>query len=143
MTPEELASIPDPVPEAAAAADTARAAPGQGQAPDVAPPADLPARGPGGAQEGAPGARTAGSAVWRVQIYASPDLKLADRLAKEASARLGVPASIEYDAQLYKVRLGDFATEEEAQALRARAVREGYPGAFRVRALTATSSEDK
>jgi hypothetical protein len=76
-----------------------------------------------------------------VQIFASPDLGLADRQAKQASARLGVPSSIEFEAPLYKVRLGEFASEEEAQALRERAVREGYPGAFRVR-LTKSASND-
>lgn len=34
---------------------------------------------------------------------------------------------------LYKVRLGAMTTEAEAQALRDRAVRDGFPGAFRVR----------
>ena len=141
MTPEELATIPDPVPEAPTAADSAPALGTEGRAHDVPPPADHSAKSPGEALEGPSGARTAGSSVWRVQIFASPDLQLADRQAKQASARFGVPASIEFEASLYKVRLGEFASEEEAQALRERAVREGYPGAFRVRQLEPTTKD--
>jgi cell division septation protein DedD len=77
-----------------------------------------------------------------VQIFATPTLAEADRVSKAASARLGVPGSIEFEERLYKVRLGAFATEEEAQALRERAVREGYPGAFRVR-TTGNASGDE
>jgi hypothetical protein len=65
-------------------------------------------------------------------VFATPDRALADRVSKEAAARLGTSGVIEREASLYKVRLGGFASEAEAQGLRDRAVRGGYPGAFRV-----------
>ncbi len=162
MTPAELATIPDPVPDAgsapraAPAAPKARAAPGSQAAPDSAPapeaagrapdgqaPADHSSSSPGEALEGSSGARAAGNAVWRVQIFASPDRKLADQQAMEASTRLGVPASVVYEGRLYKVRLGAFGSDDEAQALRERAVRQGWPGAFRVRTSKATNDDSK
>ncbi|HKW50814.1 MAG TPA: SPOR domain-containing protein, partial [Candidatus Eisenbacteria bacterium] len=70
--------------------------------------------------------------VWRVQLFASPDLAQADRIAKEASLRFGEPSVIEFEDSLYKVRLGAFPTEALAQSLRERAVQGGFPGAFRM-----------
>jgi hypothetical protein len=55
-------------------------------------------------------------------------------VARTAAERLGVPARVDHEPPLYKVRLGRFPGEAEAQALRAQAVRAGYSGAFRVRA---------
>jgi len=68
-----------------------------------------------------------------VQVFAGPDLAQADRVAKEAARRLGVAYVIQYGEKLYKVRLGAFGSESEAQALRERAIQQGFPGAFRVR----------
>jgi rare lipoprotein A len=111
MTAAELASIPDPVPP-----DSPATTEGSAGATDDSRPT------------------TEGSAAgeWRVQIYASPDLAQADRVAKEGSVKLGVAYVIEFEGSLYKVRLGAFSSESEAQALRERAVGEGFPGAFRV-----------
>lgn len=119
ITPEELASIPDPVPANQPAAPQAlpRAAV---QAPPSVPAGD--------------GRRW----IWRVQVFASPELTQADRIAKEASLRFGEPSVIEFEGALYKVRLGAFASDVLAQALRERAVQEGFPGAFRMRSLEAT-----
>jgi sporulation related protein len=72
-------------------------------------------------------------AVWRVQIYASPALQEADRVAKDASAKLGEGYVLEFEGTLYKVRLGAFQTEDAARDLRERAIRLGYAGAFRMR----------
>jgi hypothetical protein len=69
-----------------------------------------------------------------VQIFASPELALADGVAKEARRRLGVDYVIQYEEGLYKVRLGAFASEAGAQVLREKAIHGGFPGAFRVRA---------
>jgi len=71
--------------------------------------------------------------VWRVQIYASPALQEADRVAKDASAKLGERYVLEFEGTLYKVRLGAFDTEDAARDLRERAIRLGYAGAFRMR----------
>jgi hypothetical protein len=121
ITPEELASIPDPVPAK------------QPPAPQAPPraPEPVPTRAPAG-----DGSRW----IWRVQVFASPERAQADRIAKEASSRFGEPSVIEFEDALYKVRLGAFASEGLAQALRERAVQEGFPGAFRMRSLDATTS---
>lgn len=109
-----------------------------------APPADSGAsardEGPTPAVP-ASGAERAGH-VWRVQVFAAQDLALADRKAKEAEARLGVKAHIEYETPLYKVRLGDYPSEADAQALRERAIEAGYTGAFRVRCEPDTTYYD-
>jgi cell division septation protein DedD len=64
-------------------------------------------------------------------------------VAREASQRLGTTYVIQYEEALYKVRLGSFASEEEAQALREKAVQGGFPGAFRVRTVAgATGSKN-
>jgi len=131
MTPEELATIPEPVPTAAAAA-SAGSDSTLGSLPLLTSP-DRSPEPPAGGSSVPPAPVPADGPAWRVQIFATPELSQADRMSKEAAARLGVRGTIEFEEGLYKVRLGAFATEEEAQALRERAVREGYPGAFRVR----------
>lgn len=120
ITPEELATIPDPVPGTDAPPET----PSEGT--------ERPGRGMGTPDTDS--RSTAPSeAVWRVQIFASEDLPEAERVARRAGALLGTSATVHFDRPLYKVRLGAFATEAEAQSLRERAVRAGYPGAFRIR----------
>ena len=96
------------------------------QTPSEAPSGALQTQGT--APEPAPGAP-----AWRVQIFASDQREEAERVSREAAAALGAPGSVERDGSLFKVRLGRFATEVEAQALRERAIRAGYPGAFRIR----------
>lgn len=130
ITPEELASIPEPVP------GTSPALKGDPDRPmeTVAP---APSGGPSGAAGTADtgeAAAPSGSLVWRVQIFASDRREEAERVSREAAQALATTGSVERDGAVFKVRLGRFATEAEAQALRERAVRAGYPGAFRVRA---------
>jgi hypothetical protein len=67
-----------------------------------------------------------------VQVFASPDRAQADRVGREASERFGAPYVLVQDGTLVKVRLGSFEREEDAQALKERAVKNGYTGAFRV-----------
>jgi hypothetical protein len=67
-----------------------------------------------------------------VQVFASPDRAQAERVAREAAQKLGAPYVLAKDGDLVKVRLGSFTREEDAQALKERAVASGYPGAFRV-----------
>jgi hypothetical protein len=144
MTPAELAAIPDPVPQSSApvppvAVGTSSAAgttAGSTSAPS--PESPPPPLETDGADAGTTEAET-----WRVQIFASPDLAQADRVAKEASAKLGVEYSIEFESGLYKVRLGSFGSEAAAQALRESAVGAGYPGAFRTRSNVATAAPPK
>lgn len=126
ITPGELATIPDPVPT--------------GQPAPTPPPTKVPGASesitPGlEGQNGDSKADTAPERPWRVQIFASESRDEAERVASAAGARLQAEAAIVYEPPLYKVRLGSFATEEEAQALRERAIRAGYSGAFRIRVL--------
>lgn len=143
MTPAELATIPDPVPaggegsrglQSGLAGRPAGAAPGDSTrppgvtgTPEPTPQADSSKERAGSAPGG-----LSGGHLWQVQIYACPDLAQADRVAKDAARRLGVGYVIRYEERLYKIRLGAYASESDALALRERAIREGFPGAFRV-----------
>ena len=137
ITPEELASIPEPVP---AGSDSARlpAAPAKASAEPSEP------RSPASesiAPTAPPIAAPSGEWTWRVQILATPDRALAARVAAEAAERLGTNATIDLESDLSKVRLGGFATEGEAQILKGRAVEMGYPGAFRVKVRSRATDE--
>jgi len=122
ITPQELATIPDPVP---------------GMAPREKPQDGSGSRsGSGSTSGGDSGAGTARETPWSVQIFASEDRGEAQRVARSAADRLQMPARVDHEPPLYKVRLGRFADEQEAQTLRAQAIRAGYAGAFRVRAGT-------
>lgn len=138
ITPEELASIPEPVPAASrAAAVSAKPAP---KAPDAA--AEPRSSGGEAGIEPAPAPPVAGGPwVWRVQILATPERVLAERVAREAVERLGTVSRIDSEPPLFKVRLGGFASEADAQILKARAVEMGYPGAFRVKIRVAATDE--
>lgn len=155
ITAAELASIPDPVPAAvgagaaadstaAPAAHSAATAPGEPQSPTAQNSAGAGAATIGGAKStpDVPGGASSG-VLWRVQIFASPDLAQAGHVAREASAKLGEPAVVEFEGSLYKVRLGAFGSEAEAQSLRERAIAAGYPGAFRMRASSPAASDVK
>ncbi|HET9252239.1 MAG TPA: SPOR domain-containing protein [Candidatus Eisenbacteria bacterium] len=122
ITAEELATIPEPVPGETTEAPIEPAPPPRDSPSQTQPP-------PG--DDGA--ARTAW--IWRVQIFASPDRTQAERTAREASEQLGAPHVIDREGSLYKVRLGAFSKESDAEPLKRRAVLEGYTGAFRVRTV--------
>ena len=117
ITAEELATIPEPVPGRTAEPPVEATPPPRESNPSPPPTSD--------------GTQTAW--VWRVQIFASPDRAQAERTAREASDRLGEPHVIDHEGSLYKVRLGAFSKESDAEPLKRKAVIEGYAGAFRVR----------
>ena len=117
ITAEELATIPDPVPGRTAEPPVEATPPPRESNPSPPPTSD--------------GTQTAW--IWRVQIFASPDRAQAERTAREASDRLGEPHVIDHEGSLYKVRLGAFSKETDAEPLKRKAVIEGYTGAFRVR----------
>ncbi len=54
--------------------------------------------------------------------------------ASQARAKFTEPVYVEFDAGLYKVRVGDLVTREEADVLKAKAIQLGYAGAFVVEA---------
>ena len=129
VTPEELATIPDPVPGAGAASGSGEPVP-----PQETPPESTGTGKGGGPPDGGTTRPPAPSeAVWSVQIFASEDRKEAESVARRAAAALRSEAFVTPEPPLHKVRVGRFATEEEAQALRDRAVRAGFAGAFRIR----------
>lgn len=129
ITPEELASIPEPLPATSPALKAGEDQPMKSgpQAPSEAPSGASQTRGAAIPEP------DSGAYVWRVQIFASDQREEAERVSREAVEALDATASVDRDGALYKVRLGRFATEAEAQALRERAIRAGYPGAFRIR----------
>jgi hypothetical protein len=150
ITPAELASIPEPVPlpspapprrtGGAEATDSALAS----EEPQKAPPEGSEPRSAasGDSGGGAPAiAAPAGDWAWRVQVLATTDRALADRVAREAVDRLGTTSRIDLESGLYKVRLGSFPSEADAQILKQRAVEMGYPGAFRIKIRVRATDE--
>jgi sporulation related protein len=140
ITTDELASIPDPVPGAGAVpieegplnpdAKPLPVAPAPTSA--APPPSTPPAPPPTSTAPQTTPPESKSPAVWRVQVFASPDRAQAERVAREAAQALGAPYVLTKDGDLVKVRLGSFVREEDAQALKERAVKSGYAGAFRV-----------
>ena len=128
ITSEELASIPEPVPATKTDPQRGTVAP---EAESAEPPSATKSNV--GDDGSALPLVAAGDWIWRVQIFASPDAAQASRIGKEAAARFGERYVVEFEGTLYKVRLGAFPTEQGALALRERAVRGGFPGAFRMR----------
>jgi hypothetical protein len=148
ITPEELASLPEPVPAGQAAPRTIVPPSDEAIESPESPPATPGSGAAGGGSSSTPSSPDlasespgapedenveAASGSWRVQIFASESRAEADRVAREASRRLDVEAAVEREQLLYKVRLGRFASESGALALRERAVRAGYSGAFRIK----------
>lgn len=70
---------------------------------------------------------------WRVQLSAYTVLEAAEKAVEEARRRFDVPVYNEFEAPFYKIRIGDFRTEAEADKLVRRARRKGYTDAFKVR----------
>lgn len=67
---------------------------------------------------------------WRVQLTASGERAEAERVAREARARLNAAVYVDLEGSLYKVRAGDFVDRAAAQRLRDRARANGYDGAW-------------
>ncbi len=158
ITPEELASIPEPVPTAAGPSATpAKPAPkAAAEAPEPRSQGVAVGSSPGppstptsplepdtnSTSRAEPATPVAGGPwIWRVQILATAEKALAERVAREAAERLGTISRVDRETPLYKVRLGGFGSEADAQILKARAVEMGYPGAFRVKILGAATDE--
>ncbi len=152
ITPEELASIPEPVPAVGRlfvdrskhAPKAAAGVPGPlSTDPPIPAPPSTPAVPPSPPESSATAASpvAGGPWIWRVQILATPEKALAGQVAREAAERLGTTSRVDHEAALYKVRLGGFGSEGDAQILKARAVEMGYPGAFRVKIHAAATDE--
>jgi hypothetical protein len=123
ITPEELSTLPEPVPAK------------DGGGTEDGPRAPLPVaqRAPRAGSRAPQGGAEEEGQVWRVQIFATQDRVLADRMAGEAGVLLQAAVYVAHEAPFYKVRVGDYLSEQEAAPLRDKAVRSGFPGAFRIR----------
>jgi cell division septation protein DedD len=63
---------------------------------------------------------------WRVQIFASSSMVSAEALASRARRQFTEPIYVEYEPPLYKVRVGDFLTKEDARHMANRAKAENF-----------------
>ncbi len=67
---------------------------------------------------------------YRVQLFATSRKELAEQRAQEYRDILEENVYIEYEGLLYKVRVGDCLSHDEAEALRRETVALGHEGAF-------------
>ena len=67
-------------------------------------------------------------------MAAVPEKARAERLASGAQSQLDLPCVVEKEKTLYKVRSRDCLDSASADALKKRAVGDGFSGAFRFRA---------
>jgi len=90
------------------------------------PPAGAGAPSPAAA----PGVGYAPGACYEVQLAASAEAEVAQRMADAAAVRFGVPTRVVAAGGLHRVRAGECLDGAAAAALRDRARAAGYPGAF-------------
>jgi len=69
---------------------------------------------------------------YRIQVFASSDRAAAERVRERVVAETRLPAYIEYEDSLYKVRVGDFAERKDAAEARVKFAG-AYPGSWIVR----------
>lgn len=101
--------------------------------PESAPPAapvPVPEREPEPAEVLAP-AEISG---YRVQVLATSSKTMAQKHAARLRPRFDDKVYVDYEGLLYKVRIGDCATQQEAEELRRRALDLGQEGAFVINA---------
>jgi rare lipoprotein A len=100
--------------------------------PPPPPPDPHPAEGAVASGEGwvAPAPAAATTSGYRVQIFASSDRTKAEAAAAEARQKFTETVYVEFEAPLYKVRVGDCATRYEAETLKEKAGSQGYDGAW-------------
>ena len=67
---------------------------------------------------------------FRIQVFASADRDVATSARAAASGRLGIPAYLDLDGGVYKVRVGDFATRDAAAQALPRVRAQYYPDAW-------------
>jgi hypothetical protein len=71
---------------------------------------------------------------FRIQLFASADREVAQNARSVASERLGLPAYLDLEEGVYKVRVGDFAKREDAAAALSAVRGKYYPDAWIVAA---------
>jgi cell division septation protein DedD len=110
--PEALAPPPAPAGERGVARD------------ELPPPDSL------GLAPGAPQSDEGTRPGYRVQLFATTDSALAEARAAELRQLFDEEVYVELEGMLYKVRVGDCASRDEAALLRRRALGMGLEGAF-------------
>lgn len=65
-----------------------------------------------------------------MQVFATTSRQNAERVLEEARGTLGEKMYLEIALPLYKVRAGNCLTQQEATALKDRAIAKGYRSAF-------------
>lgn len=63
---------------------------------------------------------------YRVQIFASQDRARAEEMKRKATATFNIPIYVDFEPPWYKVRGGDYETEEEARAMLEKIKARGY-----------------
>jgi hypothetical protein len=71
--------------------------------------------------------------VYRVQVLATTSEQSALETEKKIESRLGIAAYVNFEDGMYKVRVGDGATRQEAEKVRAKVRAAGYSDAWIVR----------
>lgn len=128
--PDSTVAPVDSAAQATPAAPSSAVAPPASAPRPSPPPSSTPPAAAAPARAAPP---AAADTCWRVQ-FAAPDEKgKAERLRDAAESQLDVPAVIEREGGLHKVRTRDCMGAAAADALRRRADSSGFTGAFRFR----------
>lgn len=67
---------------------------------------------------------------FRIQVFASADRDVAQNARNVAATRLNTPAYLDLDAGVYKVRVGDYVTRDQASAALPTVRGQFYPDAW-------------
>jgi hypothetical protein len=67
---------------------------------------------------------------FRIQVFASADRDVAQNARSVAAERLGIPAYLDLDAGVYKVRVGDYLRRDDAAAALPSVRAQYYPDAW-------------
>jgi cell division septation protein DedD len=67
---------------------------------------------------------------FRIQVFATQDRDVAENARAAAAERLGLPAYLELEGGMYKIRVGDYAVRSEADGALASVRRQYYPDAW-------------
>lgn len=67
---------------------------------------------------------------FRIQLFASADRDVAENARNVAASRLNMPAYLDLDSGVYKVRVGDYVTRDQASAALPTVRGQFYPDAW-------------
>jgi len=67
---------------------------------------------------------------FRIQVFATADREIAESARVAAGERLGVPAYLDLEGGVYKVRVGDYAARADADRVLATVRAHYYPDAW-------------